>query len=90
MPHNERDFEIRVRGHTLVKVQDGGIRVNGKDFHNDLKSLGELIEILSNVVETAKEAGKPRLVSLSGECCADLHPAGTPPKNSPYKIINNA
>lgn len=66
MTQNERDFEILVQGHTLVRVCDGGVRIDGKDFHADLKSLSDLVEILSNIIVTAQEAGKPRLITDEG------------------------
>lgn len=88
MCHIDQDFEIRVKGHALVKVSDGGVRIDGRDFHNDLRSLNELIDILSGVVESAQEAGRPRLVASSGEPCVILHPVQT--KVHPHKLINNA
>lgn len=89
MCQGDQDFEIRVKGHTLLKVSDGGVRIQGKDFHNDLRSLSELIDILSSVVESAQEAGKPRLVESSGEPCVVLHPVQTG-KVQPHKLIKNA
>ena len=89
MTRNERDFEIRVQGHTLVRVCDGGVRIDGKDFHSDLKSLNDLVDILSSIIVTAQEAGKPRLIADEGE---RLHtpasPAGTKPCS--LKIVSNA
>lgn len=88
MMQNERDFEIRVQGHTLVRVCDGGIKVDGKDFHSDLKSLSDLIDILSNIVVTAQEAGKPRLITDEGQrLAATTQNAG---KGHHLKIVSNA
>jgi len=83
-----QDFEIRVEGHTLVRVKEGGVRIDGKDFHSDLKNLSELIEILSSVVGSAQEAGKPRLIASSGETIAAL-PHKTADGGFPYKVISN-
>ena len=89
MSKDERDFEIRVQGHTLVRVSDGGVKVDGKDFHADLKSLSELIDILSDVVNSAQEAGKPRLVAAEGaQRAAKVTLKAV--KAFPYKIISNA
>jgi hypothetical protein len=88
MTRNERDFEIRVQGHTLVRVCDGGVRIDGKDFHSDLKSLNDLVDILSNIIVTAQEAGKPRLIAEEGETLHPSSPAGTKPCN--LKIVSNA
>lgn len=88
MTQNERDFEIRVQGHTLVRVCDGGVRIDGKDFHADLKSLGELVDILSNVIATAQEAGKPRLITDEGQ---RLKPAiSKSGKAHNLKVVSNA
>ncbi len=89
MCQNNQEFEVRVQGHTLVKVNDGGVKIEGKDFHNDLRSLNALIDILSSIVDSAQEAGKPRLVSDSGEPCVIMHPVQAG-KVSPHKLMNNA
>ncbi len=88
MTCKERDFEIRVQGHTLVRVSDGGVKVDGKDFHSDLKSLGELVNILSNIIVTAQEAGKPRLITEEGQ---RLQPRTARSGKADYlKVVSNA
>jgi len=56
------EFEIRVNGHSLVQYSDGGIRVDGKNFHTDLKDLSSIIDVLHDILDSAQEAKKPRLV----------------------------
>ena len=85
MSQNGPEFEIRVKGHTLVKVSDGGVRIDGKNFHSDLKDLTDLIDILSEVVGQAQQAGKPRLVSAVKEAVPEK-----PAEPFPYKVISNA
>lgn len=86
MPYNEQDFEVRVQGRTLLRVRDGGIRVDGKDFHADIRSLNDLVEILTDVISTAQEARKPRLV----ENITPMHPPAMEKQAFPYKVISNA
>lgn len=57
------EFEVRIKGHCLVKVIHGGVRIDGHDFHSDLKNLSSLVNILNDVLETAQDVKKPRLVS---------------------------
>ncbi len=59
------EFEVRIKGHSLVKITHKGVRIDGKDFHSDLKNLSSLIDILNGVVESAQEIKKPRLVSAN-------------------------
>jgi hypothetical protein len=87
MTRNERDFEIRVQGHTLVRVCDGGVRIDGKDFHSDLKSLSDLVDILSNIIVSAQEAGKPRLITDEGQ---RFDPAPRAGKACNLKVVSNA
>lgn len=56
------EFEIRIKGHSLVTVNDGGVRVDGKNFHTDLKDLSSIINVLNDILESASEARKPKLV----------------------------
>lgn len=56
------EFEIRVKGHSLVQVSDGGVRVDGKNFHTDLKDLSSIIDVLHEILDSANEAKKPKLV----------------------------
>ena len=86
MSYAEQDFEIRVQGHTLLRVKDGGVKVDGKDFHADIRCLNDLVGILSDVISMAEEAGKPRLV----ESAAPLCPPVAEKRAFPYKIISNA
>lgn len=86
MSYDERDFEIRVQGHTLLRVHGGGIKVEGKDFHADLRSLNDLAAILGDVIAMAEEAGRPRLVD-SG---ASLHKPAGDKRGFPYKIVGSA
>jgi len=86
MSYNERDFEIRVQGHPLVLVRDGGIKIDGKDFHADLRSLNDLVEILTDVIATAEEAGKPRLIENAMPACHSVEKGRSA---FPYKIISN-
>jgi hypothetical protein len=91
MSQDERDFEVRVKGHTLVKVSDESIRIDGKDFHSDLKFLNDLISILSNVVEEAQGAGKPHLVmSVEKKYVPPSCRVQAASKTFPYKVISNA
>ena len=57
------DYEIRVSGRSLLKVSNGEVRVDGRNFHADLKSLTALVDILHDVIAAAEEVKKPRLVS---------------------------
>ena len=57
------EFEIRIKGHSLVKVSDGGVRVDGKNFHTDLKDLSSIIDVLNDILVSAHEAKKPKLAS---------------------------
>lgn len=57
------EFEVRIKGHSLVKVIHGGVRIDGHDFHSDLKNLSSLVNILNDVLETTQDIKKPRLVS---------------------------
>jgi hypothetical protein len=86
MPYAEKDFEIRVQGHTLLRVRDGGIKVDGKDFHADLRSLNDLVGILSDVISMAEEAARPRLVESDAALC----PTAAEKRDFPYKIVRNA
>lgn len=88
MTQNERDFEIRVQGHTLVRVSDGGVRIDGKDFHSDLKSLSDLVDILSNIIVTAQEAGKPRLITDEGQRLQARAQKAVRPHN--LSVVSNA
>jgi hypothetical protein len=56
------EFEIRIKGHSLVQVSDGGVRVDGKNFHTDLKDLSSIVDVLNDILESANEAKKPKLV----------------------------
>lgn len=56
------EFEIRIKGHSLVKVSEGGVRVDGKNFHADLKDLSSIIDVLNDILGSANEARKPKLV----------------------------
>ena len=56
------DFEISIKGHKIVKVSDGGVLVDGKNFHTDIKDLSSIIDVLNDILESANEARKPRLV----------------------------
>lgn len=57
------EFEIKVKGHSLVQFSDGGVRVDGKNFHTDLKDLSSILDVLHDILDTASEAKKPKLVS---------------------------
>lgn len=70
------EFEIRVNGHSLVQYSDGGIRVDGKNFHTDLKDLSSIIDVLHDILDSAQEARKPRLVM--SEPIIVNGPAGAP------------
>lgn len=63
---NKPDFEIRIKGHPLIKIKDGEARVDGRDFHSDLKNISTLVDMLQEIMGTAKDAAKPRLIA-SGE-----------------------
>ena len=86
MSCDERDFEIRIQGHTLLRVQDGGIKIDGKDFPADLRALNDLAAILGDVIAMAQEAGRPRLVEKDATLCS---PAARK-RPFPYKVISNA
>lgn len=79
------DFEIRIKGHTLVKVNEMGVRVDGKDFHADLKDIASVVDVLHEILDSANEARKPRLVmdepvlvSSAGEMRCHQKAANTP------------
>ncbi len=61
------EYEVRIKGQTLVRVHEGKVKVEGKDFHGDVKNLAALIDILKYVLESAQEAKKPRLVCATGQ-----------------------
>lgn len=86
MSYDERDFEVRVQGHTLLRVRDGGIKVDGKDFHADIRSLNDLVGILTDVISMAEEAARPRLVESDAPLC----PPVAEKRAFPYKVIRNA
>jgi len=81
------EYEVRIKGHSLVKITHKGVRIDGKDFHSDLKNLSSLIEILNGVLETAQDVKKPRLVA-DGAKAIPPHTVdrGTP---FPYEVITN-
>ncbi len=56
------EFEVRVRGHNLIKVEDSAVLVDGKNFHADLKDIASLINILSDILQKAQESKKLRAV----------------------------
>lgn len=66
MWNNVSDFEVRIKGHSLVQVNKGEVKINGKDFHRDLRNLTELVGILSDVLEQAEAMKRPRLVCDAG------------------------
>lgn len=87
MYHHTPDFEVRIKGQTFVSVSAGRVKVDGKDFHSDVKNLAALIDILSGVLETAENAKKPRLISGATQ---KNGPQSIPPQAVPIlKIINN-
>lgn len=59
------DFEVRIKGHPLVRIMGGEASVNGRDFHTDIKNLSSLVDMLQEILDTAQEAKKPKLVSGS-------------------------
>ena len=78
------EFEIRIKGHRIVKVSDGGVLVDGRNFHSDLKDLSSIVDVLNDILDSANEARKPKLV-LSAP--AILHVAA---KGPAQKAANNA
>lgn len=58
------DFEIRINGHKIVQCADGAVRVDGKNFHTDLKDLSSIISVLQQILGSAEEAKKPRLITI--------------------------
>lgn len=87
MCQDKPDFEVRIKGQTLVSVSDGRVKVDGKDFHSDVKNLAALIDILSGVLETADSVKKPRLISEGGK---KYGPQIVPPQAVPFlKVIQN-
>lgn len=54
------DFEITIRGHQLLSVLDGILKIDGKDYSRDLSDLTAVISTLSDVVRFAgiQHAGK--------------------------------
>lgn len=80
------DFEVRIKGQTLVSVSDGRVKVDGKDFHADVKNIETLIQILSGVIETADTVKKTRLVS---EDAKKYGPRTFPPQAAPFlKVVH--
>lgn len=63
MCYEAPEFEVIIKGHSIVKVADGGVRIDGRDFHTDVKNISTLVDILNEVLETAQEVRKPRLVA---------------------------
>ncbi len=63
MCYETPEFEVIIKGHSIVKVADGGVRIDGHDFHSDIKNITALVDILNEVLETAQEVRKPRLVA---------------------------
>jgi len=63
MCYEAPEFEVIIKGHSIVKVAEGGVRIDGRDFHSDIKNLSALVDILNEVLETAQEVRKPRLVA---------------------------
>lgn len=60
---NKPDFEIRIKGHPLIKIKDGEAHVDGHDFHTDLKNITTLVDMLQEIVGTARDAAKPRVIA---------------------------
>ncbi len=77
------EFEVRRKGHSLVKISNGDIRIDGRDFHSDIKDLSELVEMLSDVIASAQEMRKPRLVESS----SIERMAHAAPSPFPYKVV---
>ena len=80
------EYEIRIKGHPLLKISNGDIRIDGRDFHSDIKELSSLLEILSGVLASAKEVKKPHLV------CSENIPVEMPRCEIipfPYQLISN-
>ncbi len=68
MGHNTfKKCAIVVEDRTLVRVEDGQICVEGKDFYSDLRDLKSIIELLSDIVRSASDVARPQLVSIEGE-----------------------
>ncbi len=77
------DYEIRIKGHALLKISNGAVKIDGKDFHSDLKNLSSLIEILSGVLDSAQEVKKPKIVASENAApVAQIVPF-------PYKVISS-
>lgn len=60
---NKPDFEIRIKGHKLITIENGEAHVDGRDFHTDLKNISTLVDMLQEIVGTARDAAKPRVVA---------------------------
>jgi hypothetical protein len=56
------DYEVRVNGHPLVRVSDGDVCVEGKNFHADLRALSSLVAMLNDVLDTAEKEARPKAV----------------------------
>ena len=63
MCYEAPEFEVIIQGHSLVKVADGGVRIDGQNFHTDLKNISALVDILNDVLDAAQEVKRPRLVA---------------------------
>lgn len=59
------DYEVRVKGYSLIRINNGEVSINGKDFHTDLKTIALLIDMLTEVLHQAEETKQLRLVSTS-------------------------
>lgn len=57
------EFEIRIKGHSLVTFNGAGVRVDGRDFHADIRDLSAVAEVIGDILESASEAKKPRLIA---------------------------
>ncbi len=64
---NKPDFEIRIKGHPLIKIKDGEARVDGRDYHTDLKNISTLVDMLQDIICSAQDAGRPRVVTSDGK-----------------------
>lgn len=86
MHMNVSDCEVRIKGDSLIQIQDGKIHVHGKSFHEDIKNISTLIGILSDIVQQAEMIKKPKLVFSDDAGNLDKKNAGNR-QDASYKIV---
>ena len=63
MCYEAPEFEVIIKGHSIVKVANGGVGKEGLDFNTDVKNTSTLGDIPKEVLKTAQEVRKPKRVA---------------------------